>query len=775
MRRKDFYTNLDKLISSDNCRAHCRELGVSFSARPSPDFPLPNLEVYFRILAVAYCERSSHPDDLASIMDDSLAVQEFLDDGKEAELSVQEIERARKAVSLELHISMLKILHSLTESDQVGRSLPFLHKVFLTSWIDSEIVDDSQKSERSIGATLEAQDDQKTAEKSYDPSQSIDDNSTQQPSVKLDSSRARTPERPSEGSSKQAASAALSSGAPPDGTSSTILQSAAVAAGLTIGARLRGLLRKVDDFLPQPEGPCESMGPSKLVVSRIVVPSGILAGLASLFLLLRLDFLSTVVQLPKAASVSPRQVAREVGGQVGSEDGVTSIPDVGGPEQLGEHRLSISDIQISVVEVKSGAECIMPKCWAMRQERNLLVNFWGSWCAPCIPELPWLQDLADSLGSQAVVVGIAYEQDERTPMERVRSVLDKQNVTYPNYLIQNSSIYSMVFPEYTEKYPAFAVFGKDGSLRSRFVGALSGPEQIPILRTLLTSPKGLEPKGLGALSTDCLQSVLFTAEELDWSIADIGESTIAPYVLISRNLNVTLELLLKKVALGYERRRNSLAQFTEALDSLTRLSRSTVRISNQLRHEEPALAVGNNSLSPLSSSFQDVEPLYLYIDPTCSSCVENLRIIQETEAVCYGALPPIYIRYTSAANSSIAEMMAALQFLDPENHSLTAVELIHLATSIPSDFNDGLRQIVGFDYSETTQRDRNRARAEVNENARKILASGCEPPLLVYRDRPIEIERSAGRHSTPYNPFKSPENLYLALLAIESASGSGHL
>ena len=50
--------------------------------------------------------------------------------------------------------------------------------------------------------------------------------------------------------------------------------------------------------------------------------------------------------------------------------------------------------------------------------RMVIVNFWATWCAPCVAEMPSLQALAKRLGSnKAIVLGVNYHESPQKVRE----------------------------------------------------------------------------------------------------------------------------------------------------------------------------------------------------------------------------------------------------------------------------------------------------------------------------------------------------------------------
>ena len=96
----------------------------------------------------------------------------------------------------------------------------------------------------------------------------------------------------------------------------------------------------------------------------------------------------------------------------------------------------------------------------------VVVNIWASWCAPCRTEMPLLQDAANTYAGEAVILGVASNDD---PGEAKR-FLDDLGLTYPNVFDASGEIRVALG---LTAYPTTYVFGIDGTLRARVNGGIS--------------------------------------------------------------------------------------------------------------------------------------------------------------------------------------------------------------------------------------------------------------------------------------------------------------
>lgn len=95
--------------------------------------------------------------------------------------------------------------------------------------------------------------------------------------------------------------------------------------------------------------------------------------------------------------------------------------------------------------------------------RVLVLNFWATWCPPCINELPALNAMAAELkGSGVVVLGVSVDKDKAAYERFLKKVrLNFETSRDPGADI--SADYG------TFKYPETYVIGRDGKVLEKFI------------------------------------------------------------------------------------------------------------------------------------------------------------------------------------------------------------------------------------------------------------------------------------------------------------------
>lgn len=105
--------------------------------------------------------------------------------------------------------------------------------------------------------------------------------------------------------------------------------------------------------------------------------------------------------------------------------------------------------------------------------KPLVLNFWATWCPPCITELPLLERFAREQQPRGWSV-LALAVDGPTP---VREFLAKRPLALPVGLAGLDGVeFGRALGNTQGGLPFTVVLGSDGTLRSRKLGALKEPE-----------------------------------------------------------------------------------------------------------------------------------------------------------------------------------------------------------------------------------------------------------------------------------------------------------
>lgn len=116
-----------------------------------------------------------------------------------------------------------------------------------------------------------------------------------------------------------------------------------------------------------------------------------------------------------------------------------------------------------------------------RREEVTLVNFWATWCAPCIKEIPDLVALQDSLGGEGLqIIGIALDREGRAVVE---PFVADHNINYPVVLDSTGAIadqFGRVLG-----LPTTFVINTDGIITHRVLGVFPAEDYMPELKDML--------------------------------------------------------------------------------------------------------------------------------------------------------------------------------------------------------------------------------------------------------------------------------------------------
>ncbi len=97
--------------------------------------------------------------------------------------------------------------------------------------------------------------------------------------------------------------------------------------------------------------------------------------------------------------------------------------------------------------------------------KKVLLNFWATWCGPCVGEMPALQRLAEEYPEELVILAVDCGEDQAT----VQAFIDDNGYTFPVVLDSDDTIGSL-FGGVTS-IPMTVIIDEKGNILSSSAGA----------------------------------------------------------------------------------------------------------------------------------------------------------------------------------------------------------------------------------------------------------------------------------------------------------------
>jgi len=110
----------------------------------------------------------------------------------------------------------------------------------------------------------------------------------------------------------------------------------------------------------------------------------------------------------------------------------------------------------------------------------LVLNFWATWCPPCVQELPSLMSMQDRMRARGVVVlGVSIDVDD----DAYHRFLKQRSVNFLTVRDPEQKVAAMYG---TSGWPETYIIDRRGVMRRKFIGPVdwNSPDVVQFLNTL---------------------------------------------------------------------------------------------------------------------------------------------------------------------------------------------------------------------------------------------------------------------------------------------------
>lgn len=101
------------------------------------------------------------------------------------------------------------------------------------------------------------------------------------------------------------------------------------------------------------------------------------------------------------------------------------------------------------------------------KNKIVLVNFWATWCPPCLKEIPVFNELYEKYSDKFEIIGVLFEKD-KDPKE-LEEFIKKYNIKFPITVGDENFRMAKAFND-VKKVPESYLYGNDGKYVKDYIG-----------------------------------------------------------------------------------------------------------------------------------------------------------------------------------------------------------------------------------------------------------------------------------------------------------------
>ncbi len=102
--------------------------------------------------------------------------------------------------------------------------------------------------------------------------------------------------------------------------------------------------------------------------------------------------------------------------------------------------------------------------------KMVLINFWATWCKPCIKEMPTFAQLQEKYKDNFIIIGVLFEEDK--DVEELAAFMKKHKVNFPVTVGPENFVLARAFGN-IKMIPESFLYTKEGFFVEKFIGEIS--------------------------------------------------------------------------------------------------------------------------------------------------------------------------------------------------------------------------------------------------------------------------------------------------------------
>jgi thiol-disulfide isomerase/thioredoxin len=167
--------------------------------------------------------------------------------------------------------------------------------------------------------------------------------------------------------------------------------------------------------------------------------------------------------MPDASTPGPAS------GSATSEAPAPGAPEVENSSAPAESPAAAAEVPIRVATWSEVEQLI-----ASQKGKVVVLDFWSTWCVPCLREFPGLVDLDEKYGDDVACISVncnftgAGGEKPEDSREEIETFLEKQQATFENVILATPDL-ELYDTLGVAAVPIVRVYDKDGELRRQFV------------------------------------------------------------------------------------------------------------------------------------------------------------------------------------------------------------------------------------------------------------------------------------------------------------------